>query len=411
MRVPLLPTILMIVFTILIAWYVFSDISRIVSRRVRKVTALSYGFLAIAEIVIVVIFLIWPKRNPAESITVPMWLLFTYLTLIIPQFVYCLFSIVGRIFKCGRNGRRNYAVISGIAVAAVIFIFMWWGVSFTRREIEVNRLEVSSKRLPQSLDGLKVVQFSDIHVGTWGNDTTFISELVDSINAQKGDIVVFTGDFVNRISDELLPFVPVLKRIKATYGVFAIFGNHDYGGYVDWPNQEDYYRNLSVLDEAANSMGWKLLKNYTAMVGHAGDSIAVIGVENWGEPPFNQLGDLVRAYPGANAGSKNLNDSVFKLLLTHNPNHWSEVATKISNVDLTLSGHTHAMQFVLGGGKRKWSPSVWKYKNWGGLYHGESRAGEPMNLYVNVGAGEEGFPARIGESRPEINLITLRSEK
>lgn len=261
------------------------------------------------------------------------------------------------------------------------------------------------------MDGIKILQFSDLHSGTWGNDTTFVSKLVDSINKQNADIVVFTGDFVNRTGKELLPFVPVLKRVKAPLGVYAVLGNHDYGGYADWPDENANKTNLQTLKDAISAIGWNLLTNQSVMLRQGNDSIAIIGVENWGEPPFNQLGDLVKAYGNAGKSKEQLNDSIFKVLLTHNPNHWTEVVQKISNVDLSLAGHTHAMQMAFKIGDKRFSPAVWKYPEWGGLYEGKSSEGQPMYLYVNVGVGEVGYPSRLGNmATPELNVITLRKD-
>lgn len=411
MRIPLISATLLVILTLLLACYILSDIRKIKRRELRKGMTIGFSIFSAVELIAVIVFLCWPKRDVSLPITVPMWLLYSLLTVLIPEMVYTLFSLAGRIFKAGKRGKRNYAVITGAAVACLIFVSMWWGAVFTRNEIDVNEIEVSSKRLPEAFDGFRVLQFSDIHLGSRGHDTTFVAKLVDRINEQNADMVCFTGDFVDRASAEMLPFMPVLRRIKAPYGVYAINGNHDYGGYADWPTHEAYLNNLYLLYNMVDTLGWKLLKNQSLMVGNGNDSIAVIGVENWGEPPFNKLGDLIGAYPGTGGTGKNLNDSVFKLLMTHNPNHWTEVVTKVSNVDLTLSGHTHAMQFAVGAGENRWSPSVFKYKKWGGLYEDKSKSGLPMYLYVNIGAGEVGYPARLGVARPEINVITLRREK
>lgn len=338
-------------------------------------------------------------------------MLFIFLSIYIPKFLYCLISIIGRIIYKKAERRKKCDFCVGLPVAVVVFGLIWLGATVARNNIMVNRVEVYSSKLPASMDGLKILQFSDLHSGTWGHDTSFVSRLVDSINNQNADIVVFTGDFVNRTGKELLPFVPVLKRVNAPLGVYAVLGNHDYGGYADWPDSSDYKSNLRALKNAIKSMGWKLLTNQSVMLHQGNDSIAIIGVENWGEPPFNQLGDLVEAYGNIGKSKEQLNDSVFKVLLTHNPNHWTEVVQKISNVDLSLAGHTHAMQMAFKIGNKRFSPAVWKYPEWGGLYEGKSSGGQSMYLYVNVGVGEVAYPSRLGNmATPELNLITLRKD-
>jgi hypothetical protein len=208
---------------------------------------------------------------------------------------------------------------------------------------------------------------------------------------------VFTGDIVNRRTDEIYPFVDTFAKLHAPYGVYSILGNHDYGDYSDWQSDEAKQANLQELIDIENGMGWQMLNNATAMIHCGADSIALIGVENVGDPPFHTYGDLDAAYP-------TLDDGVTKILLSHNPAHW---VTDIcdapdKNIALTLSGHTHAMQIAFG----RISPAVFRYRTWGGRY---DDSGNNNMLYVNIGVGTVGFPARIGAT-PEITLFTLKSK-
>lgn len=409
MRIHLLPALLIFILALLTDWYIYSNVRKYARPERRKCLSWIYAVSAVICWGLAIAVFVWPKKDPNEPIIIPMWLLFTFLSIYISKFIYCLFSLCGLcIFRnSGKRGKWNLCV--GVPVASLVFIFMWWGVLFTRNEIDVRKVEISSGRLPKSMDGLKIVQISDLHLGTWGTDTTFVSNLVDSVNARNADVVVFTGDIVNRVAAEANPFVSVLQRIKAPMGVYGVYGNHDYGGYAEWPDQESYHANLELMGRNTESMGWKILSNASVMLKNERDSIALIGVENWGEPPFNQLGDLVKAYHDPEGKGQDLNDGMFKVLLTHNPNHWDEVVRKISNVDLTLSGHTHAMQMEFDFAGRKFSPSAWKYPKWGGLYEEKSNGNTPMYLYVNIGAGTVGFPARLGKALPEVTEITLRS--
>ena len=268
----------------------------------------------------------------------------------------------------------------------------------TRNSIKVNEVAVSFPELPLQFNGYRIVQISDMHVGSFGNDTTFVSKVVNTINDLHPDLILFTGDIVNRESDELIPFVNTLSRLNAPDGVISVLGNHDYGDYKKWSSEKAKTDNLSLMRSLQNDMGWTLLDNDYRLIFNSDDSIAVIGVENWGEPPFSRYGDLKKAYP-------NLNDSVFKILLTHNPSHWLAEVTPSTNINLSLSGHTHAMQIMFDLGKHKFSPAKWKYDQWGGLYDNNGQ-----KLYVNIGLGEVGIPARFGAT-PEITLITLKADE
>ncbi|MDE7181131.1 MAG: metallophosphoesterase [Muribaculaceae bacterium] len=411
MRIQILPAIILLLLSVLTDAYIISDIRRLCARAIRNTVTWIYSLISLACYVLVIIMLAWPKKDPTEPILTPMWLLFIYLSVYIPKIVYAFLSLIGRIFLRQKPAQSKWDLIVGMTMALILFVSLWSGTIYTRNIIEVNNVDVYSDRLPESFDGLRILQFSDLHAGTWGNDTTFVSELVDSINAQQADLVVFTGDFVNRVANELEPFVPVLSRIKAPMGVYGVLGNHDYGGYAEWPDSTGIPKNVNRLKDLIRKTGMKLLCNETTMLRNDKDSLALIGVENWGEPPFNQLGDLVKAYAPDSVPSVALNDTVFKVLLTHNPNHWDQVVREISNVDLSMAGHTHAMQAMFEVAGHRWSPASWKYPQWGGLYESQCKKGQPMYLYVNIGAGEVGYPARIGVARPEINVITLRRNK
>lgn len=338
-------------------------------------------------------------------------MIFCYLSIYFPKLIYVICSLIGRIFRSKSKSKITAGSIVGIILGLLCFILMWIGVIFTRHHITVNKIEIHSEKLPSSFNGYKIVHFSDMHLGTWGNDTTFISKMVDSINSLEPDLILFTGDFVNRRSDEMLPFIGPLSRLKARDGVKSVLGNHDYGNYVNWKSHEGKINNMHLLDSIIGIMDWKLLKNSTDFIIRGQDSIALIGVENWGEPPFNQIGDLKKAYPSDHQGKIDLNDNNYKILMTHNPEHWNQIVSKESNIDLSLSGHTHAMQMMTKIGNWEWSPASWRYKNWAGLYTEKANDGNTMNLYVNIGVGEVGFPARIGAAAPELTLITLHTAK
>lgn len=419
MRLPFFFVILLFVVAILIDLYILRDINRFISLKNRKRWKIGYFISMIIGYGLLVAVMCMPVRDESSDILPVMWLLYSFLTIYISKIVYALISLITRLCSFISRGRirerryerdikkGNVGVKIGMILAFCTFFLLWWGVFFTRREIQVNQVTITSAKLPAAFNGYKIVQFSDAHVGTWGNDTTFISKLVDRINRLKPDMIVFTGDIVNRRTDELQPFLKVLSRLKAKDGVYSVLGNHDYGDYIDWKNEADHKRNNELLARWEKEMGWRLLNNEREIVTKGNDSIVLIGVENWGEPPFPEYGRLTEAYPSHRDSTYNLNDSRFKILLTHNPEHWSREVLNISNIDLSLSGHTHAMQMMISIGNWKWSPSVFKYSRWGGLYKEKSKSGEPMSLYVNIGSGEVGMPSRIGSAYPEITEIIL----
>lgn len=337
------------------------------------------------------------------------WIIFSILTILFPAIIYFIFRLLGKKFRWNRYGRSvNYLNIAGWVIAIFIFIGMWWGVLFTRHEIVVNKVVLVDAKIPNSFNGYRIVQLSDAHLGTWGKDTTFVHKLVEKVNSLNPDVIFFTGDIVNRETVELTPFLKTLSRLRAKDGVYSILGNHDYGDYVKWNSQVEKASNLELMKAWQRQIGWKLLTNDHAYIVQGNDSIVVIGVENWGEPPFKQYGNLSNAYPDNAHTQSGLYDDKFKILLSHNPEHWNQEVTSMSNIDLTLSGHTHAMQMEFKLGKWRWSPAKWRYPLWSGIYQRENSEGEKMTLYVNEGCGEIGLPARYGVAYPEITLIELK---
>lgn len=406
MRLPLINIIIVSVLTILIDLYILSDVAKASSRRRRTRNIWIYIATCVPCWALLIIAICLPKREVDQNINPVMWLLFTYLSIFASKVIYTICSLIGRLINIGTHRLVNYGSMLGLPLAVLVFIVMWWGVAVTRHEIKVNEETVVSQRLPVHFDNYRIVQISDLHTGTWGQDTAFISKLVESVNGLKADAILFTGDIVNRQTSELQPFLTVLSRLKATDGIYSVLGNHDYGDYMDWPNPRQRDTNNALLAAWQKQMGWKLLNNEHTYLRRDNDSIVLIGVENWGEPPFGQYGDLKKAYPSG-AGEKGLYDGNFKLLMTHNPEHWSREVRKESNIDLTLSGHTHAMQMQVNLFGHKFSPAALRYDYWGGMYEDVSKDGTPMHLYVNIGAGEVAIPMRIGAT-PEITVFTLK---
>ena len=392
-------------FSIIVDAYIFFDLKR--NFRSRRWPYVLYAVLSAACWVFLAVCLLLPRRNVETSIEFQMWGLYAYLTVYVAKFIFCIFSLIGSIPRLWKGRPVRLGLYVGLPVALIAFFMMWWGVAVTRHKIEVVDVDVYSDRLPPAFEGYRIVQISDLHTGTWGDDTSFIDNLVDSINSLHPDIVLFTGDIVNRETRELAPFLKSLSKIKAPDGVYSVLGNHDYGDYVSWQSPQEKQDNLRLMKNWQRQIGWKMLNNERDRIIRDGDTIQLLGVENWGEPPFHQYGHLTDTYPIARDSVYHLLDNRYKILLTHNPEHWRREVTQVSNVDLTLSGHTHAMQLEIRLGDFRWSPSAFKYEQWGGLYQATSPDGRPMQIYVNIGAGEVGMPFRIGAT-PEITLITLK---
>ncbi len=349
-----------------------------------------------------------PWRNVGIAITPKMWILYIWLSIYVIKISMVIWGLIGLIPRLWKGKRITLGLYIGFPIGLICFATMWWGVWGGRRQIETVEIDVVSQRLPESFNGFSIAQISDLHLGSWGEDTSFVSKLVDSINSRHPDLIVFTGDIVNRDASEMKPFLSVLQRLKAPYGVFSIMGNHDYGSYGNWNTQNDSLANENTVRELQAKMGWRMLRNEHISLHQGNDSVIIIGVENWGEPPFKSYGDFRRALTHSVDSGKALAPygPEFKVLLSHNPEHWRLRVRNESNTDLTLSGHTHAMQAELRLGNFRWSPSVWRYPAWGGLYATTDDGKTQPLLYVNVGAGEVGLPFRIGAT-PEITIITL----
>lgn len=322
------------------------------------------------------------------------WLLF-YFVVNVPKWLWGIFYGIGSI----RGMSENVSFIlkrAGAAFAVVSLVSMLYGTFVTPYSLQVNEVSLAFKSLPAGFDGYRIVHISDAHLGTYGGDTAFVSQCVDAINALNPDVVCFTGDLVSMTAEEAKPFGPVLARLRARDGVYSILGNHDYAEYMRILTDEQKKQDVEELCRLQCAAGWTMLHNGNAVIKHGNDSIAVVGTENYGDFPFPVYGDYGKASAGL--------DGVFKVHLQHNPYMWRKALVGKADAPLTLSGHTHAMQFVVNLMGNRWSPSSWRYNEWGGLY----AEGNQM-LYVNTGLGMVGPPLRIGVA-PEITLITLKKK-
>jgi len=296
------------------------------------------------------------------------------------------------------SSRRNFVRKISLGIAAIPVLGTIYAVTKGKYNFHVKRLDLSIKRLPQSFNGFKVVQFSDFHAGSF-DDTEAVQEGLSLINEANPDIIVFTGDLVNNRASEMLPYIDALKNLSAKYGKFAILGNHDYGDYIKFESDEARQKNLDELDAIFEATGFRLLKNENIQIDNGNDIIDLIGVENWGEGPFPKYGDIDLA-------TKNTPNERFNILLSHDPDHWENLLRKHpKHFDLTLSGHTHGSQVGVDIPGWRWSPVKYRYKRWLGHYTEDNQ-----HLFVSKGFGFLGFPGRIGMS-PEIVSFRLYNDQ
>ncbi|MBC5775549.1 metallophosphoesterase [Pontibacter sp. KCTC 32443] len=401
--------IILIAILFLVDLYVFQALKTVIqglSGNTQQYIKVGYWVLFVAAIVVFGIFANTP-RNPSN-------LLKTYLTSIFfilyaSKLLVILFLFVDDIIRVGKlalnsfspevaydPSRSKFLSQVGFLVAAVPFTAFIYGMVKGAYDYRVKRITLKFPNLPQAFDGYKMLQISDLHTGSF-QSTEPLQEAVRLINKQEADLVFFTGDLVNNVETELHSHLNTLKEIKAKTGVFSVLGNHDYGDYVNWGSKEAKRENLRRLIDSHGKMGWQILMNEHRKIEKDGEHIAILGVENWGNRAnFPKYGDLSRAY----AGTEN---SPFKVLLSHDPSHWDgEINQQYADIDLTLSGHTHGMQFGVNIPGLKWSPVQYMYKQWAGLY----QKGKQY-LYVNTGLGFIGYPGRVG-FLPEITVFELK---
>ncbi len=294
------------------------------------------------------------------------------------------------------EGRRSFLIKAGLGLAALPFLSLIYGITVGKYNYKVKKEKLAFKNLPKIFDGYKIVHISDIHAGSFDSPQQ-VKKGIEMINAQNPDLVLFTGDLVNDRAEEVDAYLSVLRGIKAKDGIFSITGNHDYGDYFPWQNEDAKKENFESFIQKHKDLGFHLLRNENVKVEKDGQHFNLVGVENWGLPPFPQHGDLQKALEGV--------DDNFTLLMSHDPSHWdAEVVDHNKQIDLTLSGHTHGMQFGIEIPGIKWSPVKYKYPRWAGLYEKKNQF-----LYVNRGFGFLGMPGRVG-IWPEITVIELNSD-
>ncbi len=339
-----------------------------------------------------------------------MYIFGVFLALFVPKLIVIIFIFGEDIFRIAIGvfkkitnssndfyipSRRKFISTIALGIAAIPFTSLLYGMFKGKYNYKVLKYNLAFNDLPDAFDGFTITQISDVHSGSFYNKTK-VEYAVNLINEQQSDIIVCTGDLVNNTANEMTPWIDTFSTLKAKDGVFSILGNHDYGDYVKWNSKAEKAKNLEDLKTLQKNMGWDLLLNENRTITKNGQSIKLIGVENWGAGGFKKAGDIDKA-------SHNINKKDFKIVLSHDPSYWKEKIKKDDkNYQLTLSGHTHGMQFGIEiPGWFKWSPVKYRYENWAGIYQEAERF-----INVNRGFGFLGYPGRVG-IWPEITVIKL----
>lgn len=373
-----------------------------------------YGIYVVSSLLILALFIYALSSGQARSNPKMMYIFGMFLAFFVPKIIAVIFmfgedivrvleGFFSRTFGLADTieipSRRKFVSTIALGIAAIPFSTLLYGMIKGKYNYKVLKYALEFEDLPEAFDGYTLTQISDIHSGSF-DDAEKVTYAVDLINEQASDLIVFTGDLVNNVATEMIPWKSIFSNLKATDGVFSVLGNHDYGDYVPWATSEDKLQNLNDLKKLQNDMGWRLLLNEHHTIQRNEQSIKVLGVENWGVGGFKKAGDLQKTCEGLTATD-------FKILLSHDPSHWQEeVKSHEKNIQLTLSGHTHGMQFGIEiPGWFKWSPVKYRYENWAGIY-------EELGRYINVnrGLGFLGYPGRVG-IYPEVTVITLKKKR
>jgi predicted MPP superfamily phosphohydrolase len=325
------------------------------------------------------------------------WLMSLLLLSAVPKIVgmpVLLVEDVIRLFQ-GFPPRSIWVSELALIVAAIPFVGLVFGLTKGRHHYTIHKETLYFPDLPEAFDGFKLTQLSDIHAGSF-SDAKGVNKGIELVNKQHSDVILFTGDLVNNKATEMDPWISTFARLQAPQGKYSVLGNHDYGDYAQWPSEAIKAANLTALKGVHPKIGFRLLLDEEVKIERDGQSISLIGVENWGKGGFHKYGDLDKAL-------LKVDDSQFKILMSHDPSHWeAKTLNHLKHINLTLAGHTHGAQFGIELFGFKWSPIKYVYKQWAGLYKQNDRY-----LYVNRGFGFLGLKGRVG-IWPEITVIILK---
>lgn len=375
----------------------FRSIKKSISKKYEKHTNFiftSYSFLLLGLFVFLYIY----PNQPSHAHNYEVYFYFNvilFIDLIVKLFISIsyLFYLLFR-----KKSFSHTLLISGIIIGTAVGIIMLYGTLWGKRGLKVTHVELHFNNLPKYFDNYTIVQFSDLHLGSFMHSTALLKKTERRIKAIHPDLILFTGDLVNNFWQETLGYNDLFNQINAEGNSYAILGNHDYGNYTTWASKQAKQENFQKIVEAFETFGFRLLRNENVPLVLGRDTIYLAGVENWGHPPFPQLADLDKAM-------KNIPKNSFKILMTHDPAHWESKVKGKRNIDFTLSGHTHGLQWGIKVAGIPFSLAYFIRKDWGGLYHWNHNY-----LYVNTGLGTVGIPWRI-DMTPELTVFTLKRGK
>ncbi len=318
---------------------------------------------------------------------------------LVPKSFFALTTVFSYFTRLLIGRHSQILVLTGSYLVCIgLILVIIYGIFVGRTQVIVTQQNLYFEHLPNELDNFRIVQISDIHLGSFGKNPAVIKATIQQVEALHPDLLLFTGDVVNNFQEEMNGFETYLSGFSAKYGKYAILGNHDYGDYYQWPDSVSKRENLRRIEQGLINSGFKLLLNQWEKINVKDTAFALIGVENWGHKPFPQYANL-------DAAMSNVPSNLFRILMSHDPAHWDAIVVPQTDIPLTLSGHTHGGQFGFKIGGLEFSPMYFIQKRWGGLYVSDNQF-----LYVNRGLGTIGFPGRI-EMNPEVTLLTLHRTK
>lgn len=336
--------------------------------------------------------------NDPDMLHIFIWINFAFMVIYIPKLVYVIFHFLNYLLNLMLKEKIYLLRYAGALVAMFVVLLMAHGAMVNPMTVQLREVVLEIDELPEAFDGYRIVQISDTHLGSWGGNARYLKPAIDQVNKLDADILVFTGDIVNNYAEELDGWQEHFLQMRAKEGKYAIMGNHDYGDYSDWKDDAAKEANLLAIEQGIADFGFRLLLNEKVDLIRDSSVIELLGVENWGKPPFPKYGNLSETL-------EECDSSRLKILLSHDPSHWRAEVLEHEQIFLMLAGHTHAAQIAFNMYGKLRSPSSWVYDEWDGLYE----EGKQF-LFINRGLGFTGIPVRIGAARPEVTLIILKKK-
>ena len=384
----------LVVFSFL-AWLAYKNVSILIRKQNQNRS--KWIFVLLNGLVLLgFIFLYIYPYQPRQATNYPVYFYFN--AMLFTLFIFNVSNSLSFVLHKFFERKKKILPFTGLIISIGLTCGMIYGVLWGSHKIQVNRIELEYDNLPISFNNYKILQFSDIHIGGMLKSNKLLDRTYAVIENENPDLLLFTGDIVNNFANEADGFRPVLKRMTNEHQAFSVLGNHDYGDYTTWESDKKKQENLGGIIATLNETGFLLLNNENRVIKKNNDSIFLAGVENWGHPPFPQYANLEKALDGIPSGA-------FSILMTHDPAHWTSKVKKRDDIELTLSGHTHGMQWGIKLAGIKFSIAHLANNYWGGLYRSNNSV-----LYVNTGLGNVGIPWRL-DMAPEITVFTLKRSK